>query len=244
MKGGVVMPELKYKRVLLKLSGEAMAGPNGSGVHLETVNQICSQIKEVYELGVQLGIVVGGGNFWRGRTASQMGMDRGTADYIGMMATVMNSIILQESLEKMGVVTRVLTALEIKEVAEPYIRRRALRHLEKGRVVIFGGGTGNPFFSTDTAAALRAAEMGCEAILKATKVNGVYDKDPMQDRDAVKFEKLTYLDVIQKGLKVMDSTAATMSMDNDIPIIVFDLGEQGVIKRAVLGERVGTIVGR
>lgn len=238
------MPEPKYKRVLLKLSGEALSGPKGTGVHLETVAAICSQIKEVYELGVQLGIVVGGGNFWRGITASQMGMDRSTADYIGMMATIMNSVILQETLEKMGVATRVLTALEIKEVAEPYIRRRAIRHLEKGRVVIFGGGTGNPFFSTDTAAALRAAEMGCEAILKATKVAGIFDKDPMEDPQAVRFEKLTYLDVIKMGLKVMDSTAATMSMDNDIPIIVFDLSEQDAIKKAVLGEKVGTLVGR
>lgn len=238
------MPELKYKRVLLKLSGEALAGPKGTGVHLETVNRICAQIKEVYELGAQLGIVVGGGNFWRGITASQMGMDRSTADYIGMMATIMNSVILQDSLEKIGVVTRVMTALEIKEVAEPYIRRRAMRHLEKGRVVIFGGGTGNPFFSTDTAAALRAAEMGCDAILKATKVDGIYDKDPMLNPGAVKFDKLTYLDVIQKELKVMDSTAATMSMDNDIPIIVFDLSEEGIISKVILGEQVGTIVGR
>lgn len=238
------MPELKYRRIMLKVSGEALAGPRGTGVHLETVNSICLQIKEVYDLGVQLGIVVGGGNFWRGLTASQMGMDRSTADYIGMMATIMNSIILQESLEKVGVVTRVMTALEIKEVAEPYIRRRALRHMEKGRVVIFGGGTGNPYFSTDTTAALRAAEMGCEAILKATKVDGIYDKDPVKSPEAVKFDKLTYLDVIQKGLKVMDSTAATMSMDNDIPIIVFDLSEPNIIKRVVLGEHVGTVVGR
>ncbi len=238
------MPELKYRRIMLKVSGEALAGPKGTGVHLETVNKICLQIKEVYDLGVQLGIVVGGGNFWRGLTASQMGMDRSTADYIGMMATIMNSIILQDTLEKVGVVTRVMTALEIKEVAEPYIRRRALRHLEKGRVVIFGGGTGNPYFSTDTTAALRAAEMGCEAILKATKVDGIYDKDPVKSPEAVKFDKLSYLDVIQKGLKVMDSTAATMSMDNDIPIIVFDLAERDIIKRVVLGEHVGTVVGR
>jgi len=239
-----MMPELKYRRIMLKVSGEALAGPKGTGVHLETVDKICLQIKEVYDLGVQLGIVVGGGNFWRGITASQMGMDRSTADYIGMMATIMNSIILQDTLEKVGVVTRVMTALEIKEVAEPYIRRRALRHLEKGRVVIFGGGTGNPYFSTDTTAALRAAEMGCEAILKATKVDGIYDKDPVKSPEAIKFDKLTYLDVIQKGLKVMDSTAATMSMDNDIPIIVFDLSEPDIIKRVVLGEHVGTVVGR
>ncbi len=238
------MPELKYRRIMLKVSGEALAGPKGTGVHLETVDKICLQIKDVYDLGVQLGIVVGGGNFWRGLTASQMGMDRSTADYIGMMATIMNSIILQDTLEKVGVVTRVMTALEIKEVAEPYIRRRALRHLEKGRVVIFGGGTGNPYFSTDTTAALRAAEMGCEAILKATKVDGIYDKDPTKSPEAVKFDKLSYLDVIQKGLKVMDSTAATMSMDNDIPIIVFDLSEPDIIKRVVLGEHVGTVVGR
>ena len=238
------MPEPKYKRVMLKLSGEALAGPKGTGVHLETVSQICNQIKEVYDIGVQIGIVVGGGNFWRGVTASQMGMDRSTADYIGMMATIMNSVILQDILEKMGVITRVMTALEIKEVAEPDIRRRALRHLEKGIVVIFGGGTGNPFFSTDTAAALRAAEMGCDVILKATKVGGIYDADPMMKPDAVKFDRLTYLEVIQKGLKVMDSTAATMSMDNDIPIIVFDLSEKSVIRKVVLGEQVGTVVGR
>lgn len=238
------MPELKYRRIMLKVSGEALAGPKGTGVHLETVDKICLQIKQVYDLGVQLGIVVGGGNFWRGITASQMGMDRSTADYIGMMATIMNSIILQDTLEKVGVVTRVMTALEIKEVAEPYIRRRAIRHLEKGRVVIFGGGTGNPYFSTDTTAALRAAEMGCDAILKATKVDGIYDKDPVKSPEAVKFDKLSYLDVIQKGLKVMDSTAATMSMDNDIPIIVFDLSEPDIIKRVVLGEHVGTVVGR
>jgi uridylate kinase len=238
------MPEAKYKRVLLKISGEALAGPKGTGVHLDTVNRICAQIKEVYEMGVQLGIVVGGGNFWRGVTASQMGMDRSTADYIGMMATIMNAVILQDSLEKICVVTRVMTALEIKEVAEPYIRRRAIRHLEKGRVVIFGGGTGNPYFSTDTAAALRAAEMGCEAILKATKVDGIYDKDPMHNPEAVKYDRITYLDVIQKGLKVMDSTAATMSMDNNIPIIVFDLAKDGIIKKVIMGEQVGTVVGR
>ena len=228
-----------YKRVLLKISGEALAGEKGFGINNEIVNEIATAIKQIHEVGVEVSVVVGGGNFWRGRTSE--GMDRTTADYIGMLATVMNSLALQDSLENMDVQTRVQTAIEMKQMAEPYIRRKAVRHLEKNRVVIFGSGTGNPYFSTDTAAALRAAEMEAEVILLAKNVDAVYDKDPKVHADAVKFDELTYLDVLQRELKVMDSTATSLCMDNGIPIKVFELSTENIIK-AVMGERIGTIV--
>ena len=228
-----------YKRVLLKISGEALAGEKGFGINNEIVNEIATAIKQIHEVGVEVSVVVGGGNFWRGRTSE--GMDRTTADYIGMLATVMNSLALQDSLENMDVQTRVQTAIEMKQMAEPYIRRKAVRHLEKNRVVIFGSGTGNPYFSTDTAAALRAAEMEAEVILLAKNVDAVYDKDPKVHADAVKFDELTYLDVLQRELKVMDSTATSLCMDNGIPIKVFELSTENIIK-AVMGEKIGTRV--
>jgi len=231
-----------YQRILLKLSGEALAGKQGYGIDPDIIRGIATEIREVVDLGVQLAIVIGGGNIFRGVAASSMGMDRASADYMGMLATVMNSLALQDALEKAGVITRVLSAIEMQEIAEPYIRRRAVRHLEKGRVVIFGAGTGNPFFTTDTAASLRAIEIGAEIILKATKVDGVYDSDPVKNKDAVKFDELTYLDVLKRGLQVMDSTATSLCMDNELPILVFDLTTRGNIKRAVCGETIGTIV--
>ena len=228
-----------YKRVLLKISGEALAGEKGFGINNEIVNEIATAIKQIHEVGVEVSVVVGGGNFWRGRTSE--GMDRTTADYIGMLATVMNSLALQDSLENMDVQTRVQTAIEMKQMAEPYIRRKAVRHLEKNRVVIFGSGTGNPYFSTDTAAALRAAEMEAEVILLAKNVDAVYDKDPKVHADAVKFDELTYLEVLQRELKVMDSTATSLCMDNGIPIKVFELSTENIL-RAAMGENIGTIV--
>ena len=228
-----------YKRVLLKISGEALAGEKGFGINNEIVNEIATAIKQIHEVGVEVSVVVGGGNFWRGRTSE--GMDRTTADYIGMLATVMNSLALQDALENMDVQTRVQTAIEMKQMAEPYIRRKAVRHLEKNRVVIFGSGTGNPYFSTDTAAALRAAEMEAEVILLAKNVDAVYDKDPKVHADAVKFDELTYLEVLQRELKVMDSTATSLCMDNQIPIHVFELSTDNIIK-AVMGEKIGTVV--
>lgn len=231
-----------YKRVVLKLSGEALAGKKGFGIDPETVVSIAEQIKEINSL-VQIGIVVGGGNLWRGVAGSAKGMDRATADYMGMMATVMNSLALQDALEKLGVDTRVLTAIEMREVAEPYIRRRAMRHLEKGRAVIFGAGTGNPYFSTDTTAALRAAEIEADVILMAKQVDGVYDSDPVTNPEARRFNELSYIDVLNRGLRVMDSTATSLCMDNKIPIIVFNLNEKGNIKRVVMGENIGTYVG-
>lgn len=232
-----------FSRVVLKLSGEALAGPQGFGINPEIVDSIAEQIKEVWEFGVQMAIVVGGGNIWRGVQGSAKGVDRATADYMGMLATVLNALALQDALEKLGVQTRVQTAIEMRAVAEPYIRRRAMRHMEKGRVIIFAAGTGNPFFSTDTTAALRAAEIEAEVILKATKVDGVYDSDPKKNPNAVKFDKLAYMDVLRRGLGVMDSTATSLCMDNKIPIIVFDLTIPGNIKRAILGESIGTYVG-
>jgi uridylate kinase len=232
----------KYKKLLLKLSGEALQGEEKFGISLEILNNISQEIKEVHELGVQIAIVIGGGNIFRGIGAAAAGMDRSTADYMGMLATVINALALQESLERKGVVTRVQTALEINQVAESYIRRRAIRHLEKGRVVIFGGGTGNPFFTTDTAATLRALEIGAEVILKATKVDGVYDRDPMKYEDALKFEHLSYMDVLKKELKVMDATAISLCMQGNIPIVVFNFFEYGNVKKIVMGEDVGTIV--
>jgi uridylate kinase len=234
------MEVAKYKRIMLKISGEALAGEKGFGIDFETANEIALQIKELVKLGVEIGIVVGGGNIWRGRSGE--GMDRTTADYMGMMATCINALALQDSLENLGVNTRVQTAIEMKEVAEPFIRRRAMRHLEKGRVVIFAAGTGNPYFSTDTTAALRAAEIEAEVILLAKKVDGVYDKDPHIYNDAVKFDKLTYISVLEKGLQVMDSTATSLCMDNNIPILVFGLDKPENIKKAVLGEKIGTLV--
>ena len=229
------MDKPKYKRVLLKLSGEALAGDKGFGINNDVVNEIAVAIKKVQEIGVEVAVVVGGGNFWRGRTSE--GMDRTTADYIGMLATVMNAMALQDALENIDV----QTAIEMKEIAEPYIRRKAVRHLEKDRVVIFGSGTGNPYFSTDTAAALRAAEMEAEIILLAKKVDGVYDKDPVVHADAKKFDELSYIEVLQKELKVMDSTATSLCMDNNIPIKVFELTTENILK-AVHGENIGTTV--
>lgn len=234
------MEVAKYKRIMLKISGEALAGEKGFGIDFEITNEIALQIKELVKLGVEIGIVVGGGNIWRGRSGE--GMDRTTADYMGMMATCINALALQDSLENVGVNTRVQTAIEMKEVAEPFIRRRAMRHLEKGRVVIFAAGTGNPYFSTDTTAALRAAEIEAEVILLAKKVDGVYDKDPHKYEDAKKFNKLSYLNVLEKGLQVMDSTATSLCMDNNIPILVFGLDKPENIKKAILGEEIGTLV--
>ena len=238
------MVKTKYKRVLLKLSGEALMGDLGYGIDPNVIKHIASEIKALVAAEVELAIVVGGGNIFRGMKASAKGMDRATADYVGMLATVMNALALQDGLEKAGVVTRVLSAMEISEVAEPFIRRRALRHLEKGRVVIFAAGTGNPYFTTDTAASLRAAEIGAEVLLKATKVDGIYDRDPVGNPDAVKYDSLSYLDVLTQDLKVMDMTAITLCKDNNIPLIVFDLGSPGNIERAVRGETIGTVVHR
>jgi len=234
----------KYKRVILKLSGEALAGDKGYGIEHGVITSIARQVVEVAGMGVEVAIVVGGGNIWRGVAGSAKGMDRATADYMGMLATVINSLAMQDALENEGMVTRVMSAIEMKEVAEPYIRRRAIRHLEKGRVVIFAAGTGNPYFSTDTTAALRSAEIEAEVILMAKKVDGVYDTDPVNNPQAVKFASLDYIDVINRSLGVMDSTAASLCMDNNIPIIVFDLTTEGNILRAVMGEEIGTYVGR
>jgi uridylate kinase len=231
-----------YKRILLKLSGEALAGKQGTGINTATIQQIAQDVAEAHKTGVQIGLVIGGGNIYRGVAASAEGMDRASADYMGMLATCINSLALQDALEKAGVPTRVQTAIEMAEIAEPYIRRRAIRHLEKGRLVIFGAGTGNPFFTTDTAASLRAMEINAEVIMKATKVDGIYDKDPAKHTDAVKFDKISYIDVLNKGLQVMDSTAISMCMDNKLPIITFDLTKPGNILRAVQGENIGTLV--
>ncbi|MGZ3493197.1 MAG: UMP kinase [Thermodesulfobacteriota bacterium] len=232
----------RYKRILLKLSGEVLTGEGSYGIDPGVIRSIAREVKEVKKLGVEIAIVIGGGNIFRGIAASARGMDRASADYMGMLATVMNGVALQDSLEKLHVQTRVQTAIEMREVAEPYIRRRAIRHLEKGRVVIFAGGTGNPYFTTDTAASLRAMEIGADVILKATKVDGVYDADPMLHKGAHKYDELTYLDVLKKRLKVMDATAISLSMDNKVPIIVFNLKKKGNVKRVLLGEKVGTKV--
>ncbi|AEJ24057.1 UMP kinase [Weissella koreensis] len=238
------MADVKYKRILLKLSGEAMAGDKGFGIDPETVNSIAAEIKEVYELGIEIAIVIGGGNLWRGENGAQLGMERAQADYVGMLGTVMNALSLQDSLENMDVPTRVQTAIEMRQVAEPYVRRKAVRHLEKGRVVIFGAGTGSPYFSTDTTSALRAAEVNADAILMGKNgVDGVYNDDPRNNPNAVKYDKLTHMDVLSQGLKIMDSTASTLSMDNDIDLVVFNLNTHGNIKRVVLGENIGTTVG-
>lgn len=236
------MGELRYKRVLLKLSGEALAGEQGYGIDPQTITTIANEVKEVVECGVQLSLVIGGGNIFRGLAASSKGMDRASADYMGMLATMINALAMQDALEKIGVDTRVQSAIAMQEVAEPYIRRRAIRHLEKGRVVIFGAGTGNPYFTTDTAASLRAMEVGAEVILKGTKVDGVYTADPKKDQNATKFTELTYIDVLKKGLQVMDATATSLCMDNSLPIIVFDVTTDGNVKKVVYGEPIGTIV--
>jgi uridylate kinase len=236
------MAEPRFKRVLLKLSGEALLGDAAYGIDPTTLGEICDEVKTAREAGVEIAIVVGGGNIFRGMAASSTGMDRAQADYIGMLATVMNALAIQDALEKRDVFTRVMSAIEMQSVAEPYIRRRAMRHLEKGRVVIFAAGTGNPYFTTDTTAALRALEIGADCIMKATKVDGVYDSDPMENPDAVRFDELPYMEVLSRGLKVMDSTAISLCMDNDLPIIVFNLTTDGNIVRALRGERVGTIV--
>lgn len=232
----------KYRRILLKLSGEALGGEAGFGISPEAVRDMAQQIGEVRKLGVQIVIVIGGGNIFRGLAGSERGIERATGDYMGMLATVINSLALQDALEKDGVATRVQTAITMMQVAEPFIRRRAVRHLEKNRVVIFGAGTGNPYFSTDTAAALRANEMGAEVILKATKVDGIYEKDPKKHPQAKRFTQISYLDALQKQLKVMDSTAFSLCMDNKMPIIVFDLFKPHNLKRVVMGEKVGTLV--
>lgn len=231
-----------FKRVLLKLSGESLAGDQGYGIDPLTIQTIAAEIKEVVEAGVELAVVIGGGNIFRGLAASSKGMDRASADYMGMLATVINSLAMQDALEKIGVSTRVQSAIAMQEVAETYIRRRAVRHLEKGRVVIFGAGTGNPYFTTDTAASLRAMEIGAEAILKGTKVDGVYSADPKKEPAATRYNKLSYIEVLQKGLQVMDATATSLCMDNNLPIIVFDLTRAGNIKKVINGEDIGTIV--
>lgn len=236
------MAQLRYKRVLLKLSGEALAGDKKFGIDPETIFSFCKEIAEVVQTGAQVALVIGGGNIFRGMSASAQGMERASADYMGMLATIMNALAVQDALEKQGADTRVLSAIAMREVAEPYIRRRAVRHLEKGRVVICAAGTGNPYFTTDTAAALRAMELKCDAILKATKVDGVYDKDPMVHKDATMFKHLTYIETLQRRLGVMDSTAISLAMDNNLPIVVFNLFQSGNIKRVVSGEDLGTIV--
>jgi uridylate kinase len=235
-------PKPRYRRILLKLSGEALGGEEGFGISPEAIYSMAKQIKEVRELGVEVVIVVGGGNIFRGLAGSARGIERATADYMGMLGTVINSLALQDALEKVEVPTRVQSAIAMSQVAEPFIRRRAVRHLEKGRVVIFGGGTGNPYFSTDTTAALRANEMGADVILKATKVDGIYDSDPKKNPKAVRFPQIRYIDALQRQLKVMDSTAFSLCMDNKMPIIVFDMNALGNLKRVVMGEQVGTLV--
>lgn len=236
------MNSSKYKRIMLKLSGEALSGDQGFGIDFNVTKRIAEEIKEIVEMGIEVGAVVGGGNIWRGRNGEDM--DRTTADYMGMLATCINALALQDSLERIGVDTRVQTAISMHEVAEPFIRRRAMRHLEKNRVVIFAAGTGNPYFSTDTTAALRAAEIEADAILLAKKVDGVYDKDPNKYDDAKKFDKLTYIEVLEKGLQVMDSTATSLCMDNNIPIVVFGLETPNNIRKAVMGEKIGTTVSK
>ncbi|WP_125768606.1 UMP kinase [Companilactobacillus furfuricola] len=237
------MPDIKYNRVILKVSGEALAGEKGFGINPPVIKQVAEQIKSIHELGVEIAIVCGGGNIWRGETGAEMGMDRAQADYMGMMATVMNGLALQDGLEQLDVPTRVQTSIEMRQVAEPYIRRRAVRHLEKGRVVIFAGGTGNPYFSTDTTAVLRAAEIEADVILMAkNNVDGVYSADPKKDPAAKKYDELSQLDIINKNLGVMDSTASSLSMDNNIPLIVFNLNKAENIRKVVQGENIGTII--
>jgi uridylate kinase len=236
------MAQPKYKLIMLKLSGEALAGPEGFGINAQRAQDIAKRVKEVREMDVQVGIVIGAGNLWRGRVGLDMGMDQATADYMGMLGTVMNALALMDAMEKINVETRVQSAIEMRAVAEPYIRRRAIRHLEKGRVVIFGGGTGNPFFSTDTAAALRATEIGADVLIKATKVDGVYDKDPKKNQQAKKFEKISYIEALNLRLAVMDSTAVSLCMENKLPILVLNLWDNSALPSAIQGKKVGTLV--
>lgn len=238
------MAQPKYRRVLLKISGEALMGDKPYGLDEEAVSHVAQAIKGVSDLGVQFAVVIGGGNIFRGLSGSQGGLDRATGDYMGMMGTLINSLALQDALERAGASTRVQSAIPVTALAEPYIRRRAMRHLEKGRIVIFACGTGNPFFTTDTAASLRATEIKAEIVLKATKVDGVYDKDPVKHKDAKRFDELDYLEIVNSRLKVIDPTAATLCMENDLPILVFNMREKGILKRAVMGEPVGTIIRR
>lgn len=238
------MKKPRFKRIILKLSGEALAGNQGYGIEYEMIESVAKQVAEIRTLGVETALVVGGGNIWRGIAGSSQGMDRATADYMGMLATVINALALQDSLEKHGADTRVMSAIDMKQVAEQYIRRRALRHIEKQRIVIFAAGTGNPYFSTDTTAALRAAEIEADVILMAKKVDGVFDSDPVKNQAAKKFDRLSYLDILSKGLGVMDSTATSLCMDNNIPLIVFNLVKDGNILKAVMGETIGTYIGR
>ena len=236
------MADILYKRVLLKLSGEALAPDGGTGIDPTSAKMISNQIKSVVQLGANLAIVIGGGNIWRGKVGLELGMDRATADYMGMLATVMNSLALMDSLENIGVTTRVQTSIEMRAIAEPYIRRRALRHIEKSRVVIFAGGTGNPYFTTDTAAALRAVEINADLLIKATKVDGIYDSDPKKNPDAKKYDDLTYMEALSKQLQVMDATAISLCMENHMPLMVLNLWEEGSLKKALMGEKVGTLV--
>jgi uridylate kinase len=242
MGGGMMEKTLKYKRILLKLSGESLAGPEGFGIDPLRAEDVAQRVREVHELGVDVAVVIGAGNLWRGRRGLNRGMDRATADYMGMLATVMNALALMDAMERMGLVTRVQSAVEMHAVAEPYIRRRAIRHLEKGRVVILGGGTGNPYFSTDTAAALRAMEIDADVLIKATKVDGVYDSDPMKNPDAKRFDHLSYMEAINRRLQVMDSTAISLCMDNNLPILVLNLWDPDDLREALYGLKVGTLV--
>ena len=234
---------VSYKRVLLKLSGEMLAGDDGFGINPNVIRRFAEEIYEVQQMGIELAIVIGGGNIFRGLAGASQGMDRAHADYMGMLATVINGLALQDALEGVGCITRVMSAIGVDQIAEPYIRRRAMRHLEKGRVVIFAGGTGNPYFTTDTAASLRAMEIGADVIFKATKVDGIYSSDPRTDKSAVKYEELTYIDVLKKGLKVMDSTSVSLCMDNKLPMVIFNVNQRYSIKRVLLGEKLGTTVG-
>jgi uridylate kinase len=236
------MSNIKFKRILLKLSGEAVSGKSGFGIDVAEAEAIAGRIKEVHEMGVEVAVVIGAGNIWRGKQGLERGMDRATADYMGMLATVMNALIVMDALERDGVITRVMSAIEMRAIAEPYIRRRAIRHLEKGRVVIFSAGTGNPYFSTDTAAALRATEIGADVVIKATKVDGVYDSDPKHNLDAVKFDSMTHIDFLSRRLTVMDSTAVTLCMENNLPILVLNFWDTNALTSALRGEPVGTLV--
>ncbi len=236
------MSKLAFKRILLKLSGEALGGQQGQGINPQVIQQIAQDVAEAHKAGVQIGLVIGGGNIFRGVSASAQGMDRASSDYMGMLATVINALALQDALEKEDVPTRVQSAIAMAEIAEPYIRRKAIRHLEKGRIVIFAAGTGNPFFTTDTAASLRAMEINAEVIMKATKVDGIYDKDPKKHPDAKKFDEISYMDVLNKGLQVMDSTAISLCMDHKLPILTFDLNQKGNILKATQGQKIGTLV--
>ncbi len=237
-----MVADLKYQRILLKMSGEALGPQGGSGIDAETVRRIAGEVQRVHELGVEIAVVIGGGNMWRGADAAATGIDRATADYVGMLATVMNSLVMQDAMEKLGMVTRVQTAIEMPPVAEPFIRRRAVRHLEKGRVVILAAGSGNPFFTTDTAAALRSVELNAQVLIKATQVDGIYDDDPKRNPNAHKFEQLSYMRALNMGLRVMDSTAISLCKDNHMPIIVFNLRQQGALESIVRGEKCGTLV--